>query len=163
MYRAGIITISDKGAAGERVDKSGPMLRKKLEESAIEVCFEMIIPDEKGQIKAVLIEGCDKQCLDLILTTGGTGLSERDVTPEATREIIEREAPGFSEAIRILGLESTPYAMISRGVSGIRGKSLIINLPGSQKGAREGLGVILPAIPHALAKLRGDSTDCGKE
>ncbi len=161
MFRAGIITVSDKGAAGEREDKSGPTLKEALEDAGLTVQFIRIIPDEPDQIKAILIELCDRHDLDLVLTTGGTGLSPRDVTPEATSMVIEKEAPGFSEAIRILGLKSTPHSMLSRGVSGIRKKTLIINLPGSPKGAREGLDVVLPAIPHALSKLRGDTTECG--
>ncbi len=163
MFKAGVITVSDKGASGIREDKSGPMLKERLENSGMIVRFTRIVPDEIDQIKMILAEASDVYCLDLILTTGGTGLSSRDVTPEATKEVIEKEAPGFSEAIRISGLESTPYAMISRGVSGIRGKTLIINLPGSLKGAKEGLEAILPAIPHALSKLKGDTTECGRE
>ena len=162
MYNVGIITISDKGAQGIREDQSGPTLKESLESAGFLVSFIKIIPDDLNQIKATLIELCKKDNLDLLLTTGGTGLSPRDVTPEATIEVIEKEAPGFSEAIRILGLKSTPHSMISRGVSGMRGKTLIINLPGSPKGAREGLYAILPAIPHALAKLRGDPAECGQ-
>jgi molybdenum cofactor synthesis domain-containing protein len=162
MYKVGIITISDKGASGIREDQSGPALKENLEKAGLMVSSMRVIPDDKNQIKATLIELCDKHNLDLLLTTGGTGLSPRDVTPEATIEVIEKEAPGFSEAIRILGLKSTPHSMISRGVSGMRGKTLIINLPGSPKGAREGLCAILPAIPHALAKLRGDPAECGQ-
>ena len=163
MYKVGIITISDKGSSGIREDKSGPALKEHLEKAGLMVSSMKVIPDDQNQIKATLIELCDNHNLDLLLTTGGTGLSPRDVTPEATIEVIEKEAPGFSEAIRILGLKSTPHSMISRGVSGMRGKTLIINLPGSPKGAREGLHAILPAIPHALAKLRGDPAECGQE
>jgi len=161
MYKVAIITISDKGAAGIRDDRSGPALMKCLEKAGLIVKISRIVPDELDQIRAVLIELSDMNDLDLILTTGGTGLSPRDVTPEATKMVIEKEAPGFSEAIRILGLPSTPHAMLSRGMSGVRGKTLIINLPGSPKGAKEGLDVILPALPHALAKLGGDPSECG--
>lgn len=163
MCRAGIITISDKGARGEREDRSGPALKEALQKAGIIVTFIKIIPDIPDKIKDTLIEACDIHNLDLVLTTGGTGLSPTDVTPEATKEVIEKEAPGFSEAIRILGLRCTPHAIISRGVSGIRKKTLIINLPGSLKGATEGLDTVLPAIPHALAKLRGDTSDCGRQ
>jgi len=162
MYKAGIITISDKGALGTREDQSGPALKESLENAGLLISSIKIIPDDINQIKLTLIELCDKHNLDLLITTGGTGLSPRDVTPEATIDVIEKEAPGFSEAIRMLGLKSTPHSMISRGVSGIRGKTLIINLPGSPKGAREGLDAILPAIPHALAKLKGDPAECGQ-
>lgn len=162
MYKVGIITISDKGASGTREDKSGPALKEHLEKAGLIVTSMKVIPDDQDQIKTTIIELCDKHNLDLLLTTGGTGLSPRDVTPEATIGVIEKEAPGFSEAIRIMGLKSTPHSMISRGVSGVRGKTLIINLPGSPKGAKEGLYAILPAIPHALAKLRGDPAECGQ-
>jgi len=161
MFSAGIITISDKGACGEREDLSGPRLKKALEDAGMQVLMTKIIPDNQELIKHTLMEWCDMQNPDLILTTGGTGLSPRDVTPEATRMIIEREAPGFSEAIRSSGLKTTPHSMISRGISGVRGRTLIINLPGSPKGAGEGLDAILPALPHALSKLRGDTSECG--
>jgi len=161
MFSAGIITISDKGSRGEREDLSGPRLKKALEDAGLRVLMTKIIPDNQELIKHTLMEWCDMENPDLILTTGGTGLSPSDVTPEATRMIIEREAPGFSEAIRASGLKTTPHSMISRGISGVRGRTLIINLPGSPKGAGEGLDAVLPALPHALSKLRGDPSECG--
>ena len=161
MYKAAIITISDKGSTGQREDKSGPILKNMLPSGTFNVSFYTIIPDDFQQIKSCLEECCDNKKVDLILTTGGTGLSPRDVTPDATLAVIEKEAPGFSEAIRIQGLSSTPFSIISRAISGIRGKTLVINLPGSPKGAQEGLSIILPALPHALAKLLGDPIDCG--
>jgi len=161
MYKVAIITISDKGSKGQREDKSGPLLKKMLTSDEFYVSFYKIIPDDLQQIKYCLKECCDQKEVSLVLTTGGTGLSPRDVTPEATRAVIEKEAPGFSEAIRIKGLSSTPFSIISRAISGIRKKTLIINLPGSPKGAKEGLSIILPALKHALAKLLGDTADCG--
>ncbi|MGA1843703.1 MAG: MogA/MoaB family molybdenum cofactor biosynthesis protein [bacterium] len=163
MYTAGIITISDKGASGQREDRSGPALKKALEAADITVAFMRIVPDDVDRIREALLELCDMHKLDLILTTGGTGLSPRDVTPEATGMVIERHAPGFSEAIRSEGLKVTPHAMISRGMSGVRASTLIINLPGSPKGAQEGLEAVLPAIPHALSKLKGDPAECCRE
>ncbi|MGA1826524.1 MAG: MogA/MoaB family molybdenum cofactor biosynthesis protein [bacterium] len=161
MFKAAIITISDKGSIGQREDRSGPILKKMLPSDTFTVSFYTIIPDDFQHIKSCLEECCDNKKVDLILTTGGTGLSPRDVTPDATQAVIEKEAPGFSEAIRIKGLSSTPFSIISRAISGIRGKTLVINLPGSPKGAQEGLSIILPALPHALAKLLGDPIDCG--
>jgi molybdenum cofactor synthesis domain-containing protein len=127
-----------------------------------EVTFSTVVPDEQAEIKKVLIQCVDEMGLDLIITTGGTGVSPRDVTPDATREVIEREIPGFSEAMRIAGLKKTPHAMISRAVCGVRGQTLIVNLPGSPKAVREGLEVILPALPHTIAKIQGDPEECGE-
>ena len=122
-----------------------------------------MVPDEHEAIKKALIKGADEMGLDLIITTGGTGVSPRDVTPDATREVIEREIPGFAEAMRMAGLKKTPHAMISRAMCGVRGQTLIINLPGSPKAVREGLEVILPAISHTIAKIQGDPEECGSE
>lgn len=158
-YRAAIITISDKGSLGEREDKSGPALKKILEKS-YEVKDTIIIPDEADIIASTIKEQVDKYAVDLIITTGGTGVGKRDVTPEATRMVIEKELPGFSEIMRAESYKITPHGIISRGVCGIRGESIIINLPGSPKAATECLMFILAALPHALNKLKGDSTDC---
>lgn len=160
MIKVGVITISDRGYRGERTDESGKIIEEIVKGVGGEVCFRLIIPDEQQQIRESLIKGADELGLDLIITTGGTGVSPRDVTPEATKGVIEREIPGFAEAMRIAGLTKTPYAMISRAVCGVRGRTLIINLPGSPKGVREGLEVILPAIPHTIAKIQGDMEEC---
>jgi len=162
MMKVGVITISDKGYRGEREDTSGLVIQEMVKELDAEVAFSTVIPDEEDEIKKVLIRGADEMKLDLILTTGGTGVSPRDVTPEATLEVIEREVPGFAEAMRMEGLKKTPHAMISRAVCGVRGRTLIVNLPGSPKAVREGLEVILPALPHAIAKIQGDPSECGR-
>ncbi|RLB06736.1 MAG: molybdopterin adenylyltransferase [Deltaproteobacteria bacterium] len=160
--KVGVITISDKGYRGEREDTSGLVIQEMVKELDAEVAFSTVIPDEEDEIKKVLIRGADEMKLDLILTTGGTGVSPRDVTPEATLEVIEREVPGFAEAMRMEGLKKTPHAMISRAVCGVRGRTLIVNLPGSPKAVREGLEVIFPALPHAIAKIQGDPSECGR-
>ena len=162
MYTIGVITISDRCASGEREDRSGPALQRLLKKKGYEVSFSQIIPDEINEIKRAILDACDTHKVDLLLTTGGTGLSPRDVTPEATREVIEREAPGFSEVIRQSGLKFTPYSMISRGVSGLRGNTLIINLPGSVRGSTQAIEAIMPALGHSLAKIKGDTAECGE-
>ena len=163
MFKAVILTISDRGAKGEREDSSGPLIQEMIRILPAEIIHSEMIPDEKEKIAEVLKKSSDRLKADLILTTGGTGLSPRDVTPEATREVIDKEVPGFSEAMRAGSLRKTPHAMISRAVSGVRGSTLIINLPGSPKAARENLSVILPALPHALSKLKGDPAECGQK
>ena len=150
---AGVITISDKGSRGEREDRSGPEIIAILKDAGIDVVCIKIIPDEKDLIKETLIAFADKKNIPLILTTGGTGVSPRDVTPDATLEVIDKEVRQASAAI-------TPHAMISRAVVGIRGRSLIVNLPGSPKAVRENLAVILPALPHAVEKIMGDDAEC---
>ena len=160
MFYVGILTVSDKGSRGEREDLSGKEIQKMIEELPAEINAYEIIPDEKEMIKKKLIEFADEKKLDLIITTGGTGVSPRDVTPDATLEVIEKEVPGMAEAMRQESLKKTPHAMISRAVAGIRRNSLIINLPGSPRGVRENLSVILPALPHALSKIKGDTTEC---
>jgi molybdopterin adenylyltransferase len=162
MIRVGVITISDRGYQGEREDASGEVIREMMRGLGAEVAFSTVVPDEQEEIKRVLIQGADEMGLDLIVTTGGTGVSPRDVTPDATREVIEREIPGFAEAMRMEGLKKTPHAMISRALCGVRGRTLIVNLPGSPKAVREGLEVILPTIPHTVAKIQGDPGECGE-
>ena len=162
MYRVGILTISDKGARGEREDLSGPALAEVITAlPGAEVSARAVVPDERAEIAAVLRQWV-AEGLDLVLTTGGTGMSPRDVTPEATRAVIEREAPGFAEAMRAASLAITPHAMLSRAVAGMAGCTLIVNLPGSPKAARENLMTIMPALPHGLDKLKGDPTECAR-
>lgn len=160
MFNIAIVTLSDTGFKGNREDKSGEEI-KKLIKSLGEVVFYEILPDELDIISERLAYICDNNIADLIITTGGTGFTERDITPEATKRIIEREVPGISEYIRLKGTEKSPNAILSRGISGIRQKTLIINLPGSVKAVRESLEFILPVIPHALEKLKGDTRPCG--
>lgn len=154
--RFGILTLSDRSSRGERVDSSGPILAALIEAEGWSVARQSLLPDEDSAIREILIEWSDGGEVDVILTTGGTGFSPRDVTPEATRAVIEREAPGLSEAMRAASLRITPHAMLSRILAGIRNKTLIVNLPGSPKGAVENLQVILPVIPHAVQLLRDD-------
>ncbi|GCE19227.1 molybdopterin adenylyltransferase [Dictyobacter kobayashii] len=154
MITIGILTVSDGAARGEREDLSGARARAlatQLPDAVIQQ--QSIVPDEQEQIAALLRSWCDEHKLNLILTTGGTGMSPRDVTPEATRAIIEREAPGIAEALRTISLKYTPMAMLSRGIAGIRGRTLIINLPGSPKAVQECLEYALPVLPHAINLL----------
>lgn len=160
MFSVGIITVSDRGARGEREDKSGPSIKEMVTSLPAEVNMYEIVPDNKEIIAHTIKEFVDNKKLDLIITTGGTGVSPRDVTPEATREVIEKEIPGMAEVMRSEGLKKTPHAMISRAVVGMRHRSLIVNLPGSPKAVRENLSAILPALPHALSKIKGDETEC---
>jgi molybdenum cofactor synthesis domain-containing protein len=157
--RIGVLTLSDKGARGAREDESGRLLRELAAPLGRVVCTK-VLPDDEEEIVALLVDWCDREGLDLLLTTGGTGLSPRDVTPEATRRVIEREVPGLAEAMRAASLAKTPHAMLSRAVCGIRRTTLIVNLPGSPRGVRENFEVILPALGHGLAKLKGDPADC---
>jgi molybdenum cofactor synthesis domain-containing protein len=157
----GILTLSDKGAIGAREDTSGPLIQEMLTGIGAEVIVTRIVPDQEAMIRETLIDWVDHQKLDLIITTGGTGVSPTDVTPEATRKVIEKEIPGISEAMRLASLQKTPNAMLSRGICGIRGSCLIINLPGSRKAAKENLEVILPALNHAVYKIKGGTKDCG--
>lgn len=161
MFRVGILTVSDKGHAGERTDTAGPELGRLLDSALFEIAACRVVPDEVESIVAQLVTWCDQEHLDLILTTGGTGLSPRDLTPEATLMVAHRLVPGLGEAMRAAGLKITPHAMLSRGVAVIRGCTLIINLPGSPKGARESLEAVASALPHALEKLQGSPAECG--
>lgn len=161
MFTAGIITVSDKGSRGEREDRSGPEIARLLSELPfLEVAAADIVPDEAGLIRLKLKEYADEKKIALVVTTGGTGVSPRDVTPEATLSILDKEIPGMAEAMRRESAQKTPHAMISRAVVGIRGASLIINLPGSPGAARENLAVLLPALKHALEKIQGDPSEC---
>ena len=158
-YRVGILTLSDKGARGEREDKSGRLLGEIISVFGDVVRYQ-VIPDDQDKIVMMLKSWVDGLHLDLILTTGGTGLSPRDRTPQATETILDYQVPGMAEAMRAAGLSKTPHAMLSRALVGVRQQTLIINLPGSPEGARENIEVLLPALPHALAKLNGDPVDC---
>lgn len=159
-FTFGIITISDKGSRGERLDTSGQEIRSILEKKGFAFSDYLIVPDEADEISAALKTYADEKKIDLIVTTGGTGVSPRDVTPEATLRILDKDIPGMAEAMRHESAKITPHAMISRAVAGIRGASLIINLPGSPKGVRENLATVLPALTHAIAKIKGDPSDC---
>jgi molybdopterin adenylyltransferase len=163
MFTAGILTISDKGWSGERQDKSGEVIREILSSMDVRVVNYDIIPDEKELIVEKLVKWVDEDDLDVLLTTGGTGLTPRDVTPDATLSVVDRIVPGFAEAMRAESLKKTPMAMLSRAVVGTRGKSLIINLPGSPKAVRECLEVILPVLPHAVETLKGQAGECGTD
>jgi molybdopterin adenylyltransferase len=152
--KAAVITISDRSSRGEREDKSGPVIQELLQSIGAEITKYKIIPDDRDMITAYLKECSDVLKLDLVVTTGGTGLTQRDVTPEATMDVIDRRIPGFEEAMRAESIKITPHGMLSRAVAGLRNKTIIINLPGSPKAVRENLSVILPAIPHAIELIR---------
>lgn len=160
-YSFAVITMSDKGACGKREDTSGAALKKLLGEQGYRFCHYSVVADNIGDIINAVVTAIDTDGADLVVTTGGTGLSPRDVTPEAMDHLFEREIPGMAEAMRAASLAITPHAMLSRGRTGIRKESLIINLPGSRKAALENISVVLSAIPHALDKLKGSPADCG--
>ncbi len=159
--RAAILILSDKAFRGEREDKSGPTLKGILETCA-DVVSVAILPDEKDQIADYLRNACDGGAVDVLFTSGGTGLAPRDVTPEATLSVIERSVPGIPEAIRAYSMQKTNRAMLSRGIAGVRGRTLIINLPGSPKAVAECMEVILPVLAHAVETLRGDTYECAR-
>jgi molybdenum cofactor synthesis domain-containing protein len=163
MIRVAVLTSSDKGAAGERIDESGSLIMKLIEKIDGKVIDYIVVPDERKIISETLIRMSDSLGADLILTTGGTGLSPRDITPEATLDVIDRQAPGFTEAMRHKSLEITSRAMLSRAVSGTRGRTLIINLPGSPKAVGECLETILPVLTHAIQILKGEAGECAAE
>jgi molybdenum cofactor synthesis domain-containing protein len=160
MFGAGVLTVSDKGSQGLRVDESGKTAAAMLEADGFRVLCRKIVPDNRLQIVETLKEWVDREGIPLIVTTGGTGLSPTDVTPQAMLEVIDFPVPGIAEAMRAASLMKTPHAMLSRAMAGVRKKSLIVNLPGSPGGVRDNLAVVLPALKHGLSKLAGDPTDC---
>jgi len=162
QFRAAVITLSDKGAAGEREDKSGPLIKHMLEEAGFLIEQEALLPDDRKQLEDALIDYSDRRQVDLIITTGGTGFSRRDITPEATQAVADRIAPGIAEAIRAHSIKITGRAMLSRGVSVIRGNTLIINLPGSPKAVSESMEYVLPHLAHGIEILRGDAAACAE-
>lgn len=159
-FLAGVLTVSDKGSAGLREDESGKIAADLLKTAGFEVAEKEIVPDNQKKISDLVIQWIDKDGLSLVVTSGGTGLSPTDVTPQAMEGIIDYQIPGIPEAMRAASLLKTPHAMISRAMAGVRGTSLIINLPGSPGGVRDNLSVVLPALKHALMKLHGDPSDC---
>lgn len=163
MISVGILTISDKGSRGEREDLSGKKIKDIVSKIDGDVRYYKIIPDEEELIKKELIKAVDEMHLDLVFTTGGTGLAKRDVTPDATSEVIEKSVPGISEMIRGESFRKTNRAILSRAISGIRGESLIINLPGSPKGVEESLEIILDVLPHGIEILKGQASECAKK
>ena len=162
MYQAAVLTVSDRSAQGQRPDTAGPLVARLLEEAGYEVVLTTIVPDEQPQIEEFLKDVADRHLAQLLVTTGGTGFSPRDVTPEATLAVCHRLAPGIPEAMRYASMQVTNRAMLSRAQAGIRGGTLIINLPGSPKAARENLEAILPALAHGLEMLQGGPADCAK-
>lgn len=162
MYKVAIITLSDKGARGEREDVSGQVIREMVEAAGYQVSRQLLLNDDRAGLAQALREICDGGQAELVLTTGGTGFSPRDNAPEATMDVVERPVPGIAEAMRYHSLSITPRGMLSRAVSGIRGQTLIVNLPGSPKAVRENLEYILPTLDHGLAILAGDAGECAR-
>ena len=163
MFTAAVVTVSDRGSRGERADGSGPRIEALLKEQGYDVVHREIVPDEAGEIERALVRLADERDVALVLTTGGTGFSPRDVTPEATERACTRMVPGIPEAMRAASLKVTPRGMLSRGAAGIRGGTLIVNLPGSPKAAIENLEAVLPALEHGLEMLRGGPADCAAQ
>jgi len=163
MIRVGILTASDKGSQGLREDASGPLISKRVSEIPGEVVYTVIVPDDRAMISAELIKMCDEMDLHLVLTTGGTGMSMRDITPEATKDVLDRDLPGIPEAMRAKSLQFTNRAMLSRAVAGIRKQTLIINMPGSPKAVSECLDVIIPVLEHGIQILRGETGECARK
>ena len=163
MFTAAVVTVSDRGARGERADGSGPRIEALLRERGYDIVHREIVPDEAGEIEQALVRLADERDVALVLTTGGTGFSPRDVTPEATERACTRMVPGIPEAMRAASLRVTPRGMLSRGAAGIRGGTLIVNLPGSPRAAIENLESILPALEHGLEMLRGGPADCAAQ
>lgn len=159
--RVSVLTVSDRSAAGEREDQSGPLIESMMAKKGWQVRDRTIVPDEMEAIQAALVQWADEDQVDLVLTTGGTGFAPRDHTPEATRQVCDRMAPGLAEAMRAASLKVTPHAMLSRAVAGIRHRTLIVNLPGSPKAVRENLQVLLPVLPHAVEILRDQDVEAG--
>jgi len=157
--QAAVVTISDKGYTGQREDVSGPLLADLVEEMGAEVVRRGIVPDEREEIVRLLVSMADELKVDLVLTTGGTGVTPRDVTPEATKAVIDRAVPGLAEVLRFEGYRRTPLAVISRGIAGMRGRTLIVNLPGNPKAVREGMETLAPILPHAIQMIRGEHTE----
>ena len=155
MFKAAVLTVSDRSFRGERPDAGGPLVVEILKNAGYAVTETAIVPDEKGRIEAALRQWCDREPVDLIVTTGGTGFAPRDVTPEATRAVVDREIPAIPQAMLFASLQITPRAMLSRAAAGTRGQSLIVNLPGSEKAARENLEAVLHTLGHALEMIRG--------
>ena len=162
VYSCAVLTVSDRGSKGERQDTSGPALCRILEDHGFQVAATATVPDEIDDIRQVVTEWIDSQLIDLVVTTGGTGLSPRDRTPEATRPLLDLEIPGISEMMRMANSAKTLNAILSRGLAGARKQSLIINLPGSKIAAQENIGAVINALPHARDKLKGSQEDCGR-
>lgn len=163
MYTAAVVTVSDRSARGQRPDGAGPVVASLLEEAGYQIIDRAVVPDELPEIQDILVELSDRKQAALVVTTGGTGFSPRDVTPEATLAVCERLTPGIPEAMRAASLAITPRAMLSRSAAGIRGRTLIVNLPGSPKAARENLEAVLPALEHGLDMLLGGGADCAEQ
>lgn len=157
--RAAVVTISDKGYAGQREDLSGPTLAGLVAEMGAEVVRQTVVPDQRDEIIRLLAALADEEALDLVMTTGGTGATPRDVTPEATKAVIQREIPGLAEVLRFQGYRQTALAVLSRGVAGVRGRTLIVNLPGNPRAVQEGMEILTPILPHAIQMIRGENTE----